>query len=123
MDKKCILCLRSDVIVHFYSKQYICDSCICVAYDMVNKPMIKPKNDVEEIIFSLVFFLENEIIFAQDTLNNIQDLQKCQILLKEKLKLIDKMNFSVEEINPILLESLVSLKLRYKRMIELFIIT
>lgn len=121
MKKECALCLKSNSNVHFFSKQYVCESCIHIAYEMIHKTEIKPNNDIEEVIFSIIFLLENEIIFAQDTLNNTKDLEKCKLILKEKLKLLNDSTFSVDNINPNLLQTLVNVKSRYKKTIELFI--
>ena len=121
--KKCTFCSRSDVKLILLGANRACSSCIETAYHLVSVEKFLPKNQVEEAVLSLIFFLETDLVFTRQTLKSLTLSDKIQSLVKKKRETLESVETYYENIDTRYLKKIESLLREHKSLLNLYDLT
>ncbi|MFA0193757.1 hypothetical protein AB4501_22310 [Vibrio sp. 10N.222.55.E8] len=122
-QNKCAFCSRSDVDLILLGSGRSCSSCLIIAHDLVNVVRFSPSNKVEEVVLSLIFFLETDLIFTRQTLKSLTLNDDVLNLVKQKREKLEKVVVNYKNVDAKYLKKIESLLGEHKSLLNLYDLT
>ncbi|MEG3695488.1 hypothetical protein V5098_20425 [Vibrio coralliirubri] len=121
--KKCTFCSRSDVKLILLGANRACSSCIETAYHLVSVEKLLPKNQVEEAVLSLIFFLETDLVFTRQTLKSLTLNDDVQNIIQQKRERLDSIVTNYEDVDERYLKKIEILLGEHRSLLNLYDLT
>ena len=122
-QQECTFCSRSNVKLILLGASRTCTNCIETAHYLVNTERFLPKNQMEEAVVSLIFFLETDLVVTRQTLKSLTLSDKIQSLVKKKRETLESVETYYENVDARYLKKIESLLREHKSLLNLYDLT